>query len=395
MNFIAHPVTKFITHSIDILRTYLVGNLIFRSVAILITRSAIILMSHALIISTLSFSALTEASKPSPLCLSYLNPEHEDHYWHSSLLTLDPNDVALDKVFYKEDGSPVTFQKPLVWQIKDRSKKTVGFFIGTVHSYASLEMFPPSVHQILAQAKTVMTEHASQIDFYLNSNLRRPPAYDFGKRLIEEIPPTQAFRINTDWLNFSRVKRELHRKLNGRLFFVSHDFSLQHMSAYGFFESLSENADIASTELRTKPVQLDEQMRNYALFHGAKGKYLEEGPDFEIQFAQGHTLKRVRKNLSNAQNIFEVQYQAHKQLLLNYLNGDLKSLEDFVNSMSKKERNLKLTLRNRSWIPRILSELENQEPNLTVIVAGAYHFVGHENLIQLMEEQGYKIEIYR
>ncbi len=338
----------------------------------------------------LSFHFLFSFASAAELCHSYLNPKHEQHYLHSGLLNLSPELVPLDSMFYQKNGTPKILQKPFVWQIKNQSGQTVGAYIGTSHSYISLEMMPPQVVDLIRQADMVMTEYSSQQNGELDAQLILPESDRYGVRIVDQLTKAEVAKALRDWLNFLTIKEQAVRRLGRAMFFPSHSFSINQISAYGFFTQLSLNAEIASSELRAQPIQLDDQIANLAQFYGAKWQFLEEGPVFLENFAFGYTLARVKELLAQQGNIFEIEYFRLKQFFEQYLNGDLAAFAQYVDELNDHEHKHFFELRNKSWMPRIINNLQYQK--FTVIAAGAFHFVGRDNLIQLLEDAGYTVE---
>ncbi len=331
---------------------------------------------------------LTLTAQGFEVCESYLNRDHERHFEHSKILQLSADEIPLDTIFYDSNGTPIIFQNPFIWLIKDKNNKSVGALIGTVHKYVAIDMMPKKFFDVLAHASVVMTEHSSRENGNLESKLIRPNIKEDS--VYHQISSPEAYRINTEWINFNRVKLEVSRRLNFKTFYPKNDLNIMQLSTYGFFMRLSDVAEIASSELRTQPIQMDDKIGRLAQGHGARWQYLEDGPEHLLQYAHGHKLDQIKEILSKNENIFEAEYFQHRKLLQNYKDGNLQALNDFIDTLSPHEHEFKLRLRNRSWIPRITSNLQSQ--NFTVIAAGIYHFVGEDNLLQLLETQGYKAE---
>jgi uncharacterized protein YbaP (TraB family) len=73
--------------------------------------------------------------------------------------------------------------------------------------------------------------------------------------------------------------------------------------------------------------------------------------------------------------------------------GDVNALGSILNMSFNEHRDMYdrlMVQRNKKWASRI-EELLNQDGNVLVIV-GAGHLVGDENLLQLLRKKGYKIE---
>lgn len=72
--------------------------------------------------------------------------------------------------------------------------------------------------------------------------------------------------------------------------------------------------------------------------------------------------------------------------------GDLEVLESSINEWCSKDREECESLlfeRNRNWIPEIERLLSKNQDSL--IVVGAGHLIGEENVIQLLKQKGYRV----
>lgn len=322
------------------------------------------------------------------VCESYVNTDHELHFEHSSILKFSPEEIPLDSIFYNPDNTPITLTHPFIWLIKDQTGQPVGALIGTAHKYVSIDMMPKVFFEILRQSSVVMTEHSSRQNGELDLKLMRPGTN--RSSVFSQLPTEDTYRINSDFINFNRIKREVARRLASKVFFPRNEFSITNLSTYGFFMRQCEVAEMASSELRTQPIQMDDQIGRLATSHGVKWRYLEDGVIHLHQYVYGHTLTRIKQLLSQSTNIFEVEYFNHRYLLKNYRDGNLEAIEAYIETLTDLEREYFLSLRNRAWIPRIIQNLKSE--GFTTIAAGIYHFVGEDNVIQLLEAEGYKAE---
>jgi uncharacterized protein YbaP (TraB family) len=71
-----------------------------------------------------------------------------------------------------------------------------------------------------------------------------------------------------------------------------------------------------------------------------------------------------------------------------YQSGDSKKIASSTNFNSKLENAL-LKKRNAAWIPRI--EKQFAEPGTTLVVVGAAHLLGADNIVTSLEESGFKV----
>ena len=72
--------------------------------------------------------------------------------------------------------------------------------------------------------------------------------------------------------------------------------------------------------------------------------------------------------------------------------GDLNSLESSINSWcahDNEQCEFLLYERNRNWIPKIEQFLRQKQDNLVVVGAG--HLVGEQNVIELLKQKGYRV----
>ena len=81
------------------------------------------------------------------------------------------------------------------------------------------------------------------------------------------------------------------------------------------------------------------------------------------------------------------------ELVNAWTNGDADGLESIVEKSFKEHPEAYETMvvqRNKNWAVKI-NDLMNQDVN-TLVIVGAAHLVGHENLLELLRGRGYKIE---
>lgn len=73
--------------------------------------------------------------------------------------------------------------------------------------------------------------------------------------------------------------------------------------------------------------------------------------------------------------------------------GDIALLDELVNGSMKdspETYDLLLVQRNKNWVPQIRKFLESDENYLVIVGAG--HLVGKQSVVQLLRNQGYKVE---
>lgn len=74
-------------------------------------------------------------------------------------------------------------------------------------------------------------------------------------------------------------------------------------------------------------------------------------------------------------------------------NGDIEALERALQRFHDESEMLFQALiaqRNRLWLPRILEQVETSHS--TLLVVGSAHLAGPDNLLQLLEQQGFEIQ---
>ena len=97
--------------------------------------------------------------------------------------------------------------------------------------------------------------------------------------------------------------------------------------------------------------------------------------------------------LLNAMVRGDKRRQDFEQMREAWRRGDMATLWAVSQQSEKTSASLDarlLTDRNRKWIPRIEGEIKAGKP--TMVVAGALHFAGPNNVLSLLQERGYKFE---
>ena len=102
------------------------------------------------------------------------------------------------------------------------------------------------------------------------------------------------------------------------------------------------------------------------------------------------TLKAISETKSaEVSNYFSQEVDSLTSLIDS---GDLDSLESSINSWCDRDREQCESLlyeRNRNWIPKIEQFLTQEEDSLVVVGAG--HLVGEQNVIELLKQKGYTV----
>jgi len=135
-----------------------------------------------------------------------------------------------------------------------------------------------------------------------------------------------------------------------------------------------------ATKDKKEIIGLDEIQTQLALF------------DFDLPF------KIQIQILEKAVSEMAMKAKGEEELFKAYFENDLGKLEkeflkpyDFENPQMKKVYDIVFTKRNNSWVEKFI-ELSKENPGSYFVLVGSGHYFGPNNLLDLLESKGYKIE---
>lgn len=137
--------------------------------------------------------------------------------------------------------------------------------------------------------------------------------------------------------------------------------------------------DLATRD-KKEIIGLDELQTQLALF------------DFEVPFPV--QIQILEKAISE----METRAKGEEELLRAYFANDPEKLEkeflkpfDFENPQMKSMYDRVFTTRNRSWVERF-EELAKANPGTYFVLVGSGHYLGPDNILELLEKKGYSVE---
>lgn len=301
------------------------------------------------------------------------------------------NLVRLDESLYDSRGKPLVMNRPFIWEISDPSGvKTKAYLIGTFHKYIGLDHFPEWALNLIQSVDHVYLEHRiSDVGPVLNRFLRVRD-HDDPNSLYNQLSSDEKLRVARDFGEFAYAKYEL-----GNLYSPSYRFELKFMTPFGFSMGISSNSEILTSEIRRKPISIDDKIASLAESSGARKRYLEKASDaWLLRLVESYSIQGVKEQLGRTQeNIFVDAHQEIRSFLRAYHRGDESFFSSNIEFMGEAERAALLDQRNRAWLERISPILDgvgsNDRPVLFAV--GVSHMFGAEGLLSHLEEEGFKV----
>ncbi len=129
---------------------------------------------------------------------------------------------------------------------------------------------------------------------------------------------------------------------------------------------------------------------------GMKMAYLET-PEQQMQFLSGGSVEEQAENLVFAAEIIDMSQDTVDTLVAEWADGDVAGLGAIMGDPtvfgSEDVYNTLLVKRNQNWVPQIVSMLD--QPGTKFVAVGAGHLAGPDSVINMLEAEGHKVDIYQ
>lgn len=286
---------------------------------------------------------------------------------------------------------------PLLWKAEKRGK--VIHIFGTIHLGVSLSDLPkeflgyidnstelllePNPNELKEKELIKMTTlpDGQSLDELLSQESWEIFLESYGQLFIKEIR-----KNNTPWWASTTMSV---------MEFVSESFYEDFTKSFSQFlveDTLKYQkpwAVLTSIEmfLSDSNGMLDSEIEDYAK---GKGLNINDLEDYSTVFSaldKAITIDDLEKALLNLDQMPEYLSELHNCYIL----SDIPCLEELISEgATPQQYEILLSQRNRAWIPVILEHLEKSDS--LFVAGGAGHFIGRDNVLSLLEEEGFSVE---
>lgn len=261
-------------------------------------------------------------------------------------------------------------KKPFLWKAEKNGQ--VAYLLGTFHIGFTLDDLPRSVLERIEDSGTFFMETDLTT---VSQDILIGRATFSGGQSLDQFLPKESWQELVDLLSHVMPAEKLK----------------------SFKPWYIQNLLITGLAMQQLNLEggMDVDLLEYARAKGVEIRYLESA---ETQLAVLESISPadfLDYSLKNSENLITDTKEGTRQLYDCYLAGDLKCLEKMFESPAQGlalqdwQTELLLKQRNRTWIPVIEKSLSSQP---TFIAVGVGHLLGSENVLELLEQEGFKIE---
>ena len=301
--------------------------------------------------------------------------------------------------FSKLDKSPSSIQEKklsgFLWKA-EKQGKTI-YFLGTFHIPGlSLSNLPKEVSQYIKSSNIFFVESDKS---KLNDTVTSvdSSAKNLSKESWDKLTDFYRWQLSIAGLKETQINQSLPKAIKELKLqtpfeiFMSIELGALSIALQHFF-NLTDKEVISLFSQET----LDQNLLNYAKsIPGLKMSFLED-PNLVMDIInKAHSPKDIDILLKNYQTIQDLLQERGKRnyaQFICYEKGDLDCLKkELLAERSSLAEGWQETLvqRNKNWIPVIEKSLESGN---SFIATGASHFVGKDNVLDLLKDRGFKVE---
>ena len=276
--------------------------------------------------------------------------------------------IALLALFVAISTEAVTIESPFLWKAQ-KGKDTV-YLLGTIHIGVALSDLPEKVGRYMDDSEIVFLEvdPREETDFRVmmlpdGQNLEQllgPKAWGVLVKVLGEENVDQMKYFKPWFVAGILIKTAIGRLLKGK-----------------------------------GNISLEEDIASYAKKQGLKLDGLESPSEAlaAVDAAVGYGVEDFRAELEEAadspDDLLFVLGEEFLGLYDCYVLSDQECIENVVVKEGKKFNKELLVKRNNSWMGKILRELIVADTMF--VAAGVAHFLGEENVLSLLEQEGFVI----
>lgn len=273
--------------------------------------------------------------------------------------------------------------KPFLYEIKKDSRQ--GYLFGTIHTGVMAQDLPDFFWNYFTAAESFAGE--SNFD----EEIRKEILEVFKTKAIKESsdPLLSARLSSNDFQSLQTIIRQKYTTLKVE--------NLSPFGAYYFLlHTLNPKSEVLVTESEAQRIEskniLDQELMKKAVEQNKIMTFLDEGlmsSTLDCIVSQNEFyLQSIHMALNDA-GYMKAQTQKTIDLIHQYQSGDEKQLKLTLESENSMKECL-FERRNKAWMNNILINLENFDKSMIAVGAG-HLFVGKNNLIKLLQDQGYSV----
>jgi uncharacterized protein len=279
-----------------------------------------------------------------------------------------------------------TIKKPFYWKIEKDGKTS--YVLGTMHSGIDVRDMPEELHKDLAGARAVLLEITTE------SEKTNPYRNDFGGSRKQYL---------------KQHERKINENIEKNITVKNHFSPEQWTQIEEQIAQLGVERSIIPY-LTLPVISIFLRDRKILWVNHTQAAVLEVKPlDFEIEdkairakkpLYRLDPLARMKQSCWDKMKVGEILFYLNHDDY-DYVNGLVSMVDDYrtgdAELLLKKEKDYDKELdkclldeRNAHWAPVIEKYHQTESP--LFIAAGARHFIGEGNVLQLLEKMGYKVQ---
>ncbi|WP_076606538.1 TraB/GumN family protein [Rufibacter radiotolerans] len=262
--------------------------------------------------------------------------------------------------------TPETKEKSLLWKVSGKGIKT-SYLYGTFHLVPKDQFsLPRKVTQKLEKSETVVFE----------VDLDSPKLSRMISKSMHMAKPIESLMTVQDYTLFAKFVR---------------DSLERNMQTFRYIKP----AFLGQLLLYPKLLGYNPESYDLALLNLAKKERKDiqslETPEEQVALFEKTSLETQTSQLLQNIKQFDRQRKLMKGMLTLYQQEDIYSLYDLIKAQSGSEdsEDLLLNERNEKWMAPLLAMMQKSS---SFVAVGAAHLPGEQGLIQLLRNQGYKVE---
>lgn len=280
-----------------------------------------------------------------------------------------------------------TIKKPFYWKIEKDGKTS--YVLGTMHRGIDVRDLPKELHEDLALSSAVLLEITTQ------SEKENPPFYKMGPKGTKNL--------------FKKYKHIIEKNIENNItvndFFSAEQWSKieKRIHDFGIKQSIAKNLTLQMinaivTDRKTVVVPRYE----YSLYttKSMDGEIEKKALQSKKPLYRLDTLQRMKpacwEKMWVKSIIFYLDNDTYDVIgnitkaVDVYRSGDADQMTEQMEFLDRELHKCLLVERNARWVPVIDGHHKNESP--VFIAAGALHFIGEGNVLELLEKLGYKIQ---
>lgn len=281
-----------------------------------------------------------------------------------------------------------TIQKPFYWKIEKDGKTS--YVLGTLHRGIELREFPKQIHRDLENTRAVVLEITTESEkdnsfSYINRLTKAKDLKEVIKRtLIKNVAQNKSVKGFFTPEQWGRIENKVVSEISINRAIVQY-LSLQMIDAVVTDRAKATIPGYEYKLLTTKPLDLEIEGQAIQMkkpLHRLDSLQIMQPSCWDKMFVTSILFYLDNNKYDAIWNLV--------RLVEVYRSGDAEELIRETKEIDRDFEKCLLEERNARWIPIIQKYHSEESP--VFIAAGALHFVGEGNVLELLIKEGYSVK---